>query len=552
MKNLLLIRVAAIVVTTAIAVGSLAGCGAPKMVEQPLVSGEVSLYGEGFWPYWGMISDVGQKLTMFDLVATRGDKLGDIAPDVCTSWEWSADGLTVTLKVRKGLKFHNGEALTAEDVAFSYTEGGMGADSTYKATWDAMIEKVEVVDDYTVAIRTKGKQPFVIYRSSYTFPNMAIIPKDYVTQNNVTVANKRDFFQRNPIGSGPYKFKAHTPGDSFEYEAWVEPGYKHWKGTPQFKYVTLVSMPEESTRVAAIKTGAIDITDIGIESAVELEKAGYTILKGQPWTVDWYMIGAFEPQAIKEGWATTNLKVRQALSYAINREELIKTYFHGLAGFPGPYSFSIDQPNITGSKFDKPNREIYAAYDPAKAKQLLKEANYPSAFAHPEIKILTFPIRGTPYLPELFEILAGYWADVGLQVKVTPYDYARWQVIRHSSKMAQGHAELYGTVSNWRASSGEIPCIQAAYFKSKGEGMDLAYTTLPELDAAIDAAKVETDLVKVKELNDKIVQLMLDTWCAPSIVSVSSMWAISKRVSLEVPISTDMVHKYFVRAKLKK
>src|SRR4029453_8731852 len=137
--------------------------------------------------------------------------------------------------------------------------------ATQAAALRRNVERIEVVDDRTVRVYTKKMQPyFPESLSRAVFQEGQMMPKKYIETAGVQE------FRKKPIGSGPWKFVRSVPGDRIEYEAVT---YPHWRGTPQFKRLTLLLVPEQSTRLAMVRTGEAAIASIGPESIREVEKA---------------------------------------------------------------------------------------------------------------------------------------------------------------------------------------------------------------------------------------------------------------------------------------
>ena len=184
-----------------------------------------------------------------------------------------------------------------------------------------------------------------------------ILPKNYIEKNGV------DNFRKHPIGSGPWKFVKFVSKTSMEMEANTE----HWRQVPAFEKVIDLMVPEESTRIALLKRGEVDIAvGLSLDRVVELKKEGWrTLSAGLPTLMNINFTGTW----LTKG-PTSDIRVRQAMSFAVNRQELCDTYYKGFAK-PGSRWFMEEH----GWGWDpswKPD-----PYDPNKAKALLKEAGYP-------------------------------------------------------------------------------------------------------------------------------------------------------------------------------
>jgi peptide/nickel transport system substrate-binding protein len=181
---------------------------------------------------------------------------GGIGPGVAERWERAADGRSWTFYLRKGQRFHNGDPLTAHDVKFSLERIMLPESiSSGAAALRRAVDRIDVVDDLTVRVHTKGVIPhFAASLSRAVFMEGTVMPKKYIE----AVGTKG--FREKPVGSGPWKFVRSVPGDRIEYEA---VNYPHWRGTPQFKRMTLLLVPEQSTRLAMVRTGEAGIASIG-------------------------------------------------------------------------------------------------------------------------------------------------------------------------------------------------------------------------------------------------------------------------------------------------
>jgi peptide/nickel transport system substrate-binding protein len=278
------------------------------------------------------------------------------APSLAESFTASEDGLTYEFVLRKGATFHNGDPVTSDDVKFSFERYRGASQSLLKQR----VAAVETPDAQHV--RFKLKEPWPDFMTFYAGVTGAawIVPRKYVTQVG------DDGFKKAPIGAGPYRFVSFTPGIELVLEAFEE----YWRKTPPIKRIVMKVIPEESTRLAALKRGEVDIAySIRGELAGELLQTPGLSLK--PVVVQGvfciYFVDQWDP---KSPWH--DVRVRRAANLAIDCKTINEALTMG-------YS------HVTGNPFIPDTYEFYwqppaPVYNPAQAKQLLAEAGYPNGF----------------------------------------------------------------------------------------------------------------------------------------------------------------------------
>src|SRR5262245_11115163 len=172
-----------------------------------------------------------------------GHKMG---PSLAESWEESEDGLDYTFTLRPGLKFHNGDPLTTEDVKFSFERYRGAAASVLHER----VARVEIVDPRVVRFHLKSPWPdFMTFFGSTASAVGLVVPKKYLTQVG------DDGFKKHPIGAGPYKFVSQVPGVEVTLEAFTD----YWRRAPNVKTLVMRSVPEATTRAVMVRTGEADI-----------------------------------------------------------------------------------------------------------------------------------------------------------------------------------------------------------------------------------------------------------------------------------------------------
>lgn len=459
---------------------------------------------------------------------------GGTGPGIAERWQMAPDALSWTLYIRKGIKFHNGADLTAQDVKFTI-ERYMAPEANNPDTRN-MVERVEIVDDYTVRVYSKGRQPYIPYNllNAYRPQQGQVMPKGYFEQYGM------EYFERHPIGSGPFRFVRHVPGDMVEYEALD----KHWRQVSAFKKLSIILIPEVTTRIAMLKTGAVDIIEIGIDSAPEVEAAGMRTRSMDYQDAMVRLYGVYHPKVIAEHMPIADIRVRRALSLAINRDEISKILFYGKSSHPGPSYVSED-----GADIDWPYWKDYAAkiwrYDPGEAQRLLKEAGYPNGFT---IKLYSYPMSGAPYLAKLAEIIQGYWIKIGVKAEILPIDYGSWKKIGNLFKSD----ETFGRASLHRGGRSPIlATVMQGAFSTEGD-TGLLDRAFPEVDKLIADSFTEIDAGKRKEMLAKLMQTVSETYTALALGGVPSLIAIGPRVDIDFATAARGIVVYLEYARHRK
>jgi len=280
-----------------------------------------------------------------------GHKMG---PSLAQSWEESEDGLTYQFRLRSGLKFHNGDPVTTEDVKFSFERyQGAGAQALKEH-----VREVEIVDPLVVRFHLKEPWPdFMTFYGTTATAAGIVMPKKYLTEVG------DDAFKKHPIGAGPYKFVSSKPGIEVVLEA--ESGY--WRRVPAVKTLVMRSVPDATTRVLTVKTGEADIAYALDGSAAEgiKDDPSIKIVATKHASINWIeMTEQWDP---KSPWHDQRLRL--AVNYALDRQAINEV---GCLGFCPPAG--VIMPRV----MDYALQVEPLPYDPQKAKELLAEAGYPN------------------------------------------------------------------------------------------------------------------------------------------------------------------------------
>ena len=297
--------------------------------------------------YTGMLT-FNVAVHMLEPLLMRGEDLQP-KPHLAEKIEFP-DNKTIHLSIRDGVKFHNGDTLTVDDVVFTLQRvSGPDTKSQHKP-YTSAVESVTALDDKTVEIK--------LSESDVTFQGrLALIP---IVPKKVVEASGDEGFDAKPVGTGPYKFVSWKRGDRVTEEAFTD----YWQGSPKINTLVFRGIPEDSTRVAELQTGGLDVaTNIPTQSVPQIKESG----KAQIMTVDSLRTVFIVLNTLEKPF--DDVRMRQAVNYGIDKKLIVDGVLDSY-GKPNSEPFG---PEVFG--YD-PNLEGYYAYDPNKAKQLMKDAGY--------------------------------------------------------------------------------------------------------------------------------------------------------------------------------
>jgi peptide/nickel transport system substrate-binding protein len=390
------------------------------------------------------------------------------APSLAESWSVSKDGLVYEFILRKGTRFHNGDPVTAEDVKFSFER--------YRGTANKMIKDrvaaVEAPDPARVRFRLKQPWPdFLTFYSSATGAGW-IVPKKYVEKVG------DEGFKKAPVGAGPYKFVSFTPGVELVLEAFDQ----YWRKIPSVKRLVFRVISEESTRLAALKRGEVDIVySVRGELAEELQRtAGLTLKPAVLQAPFWlYFPDQWDP---KSPWH--DRRVRLAASLAIDRPTINQALTLGHSKLTG---------NIIPSSFEFFWRPPAPVYNVARAKQLLAEAGYPTGFDAGD-----YYCDGS--YSNLAEAVANNLQAVGIRVKLRPLERAAFF-------SAYSEKKLKNVVQAASGAFGNAATRLEAFVATGGS---YVYGSYPDLDGLFQEQAAELDRKRREATLHRMQQLVLD------------------------------------------
>lgn len=489
---------------------------AALLVMQPIKSfaqdvvpdGEIVTMGAGFGSEipvprlaLGQANDYTQ-LLYDSLIGVAPDGALDPSRGIAEEWEMT-DELTWTFHIRQGVKFHNGDDLTAKDVAFSiWQTAEPDSRSGYADYIREVVKSIDTPDDHTVVVHLNKPS---IYLDRYFTGSLAmIIPKDYYEKVGY------DEFAKHPIGSGPYQWHSQSAGSFLKLEA-VE---NHWQiGVPRFQFMTFQIVPDEATRVAMLQTGEGDITEVSRFRVAELEGMGYRVMI-KPGDTLLNVRGEVQWTAP----AFQDIRFRQALDLAIDKQAILDGIFSGMGKVAVSYPGSIvDTCAAVPTLEPRP-------YDPEKARQLIEEAGLVGyTFTVPSMNR-----AGIPELTQVVEALAGYWQAIGLNpiIRNTTYEAYR-------SQKRNGQVENHMLVMDNSAAESCKSILHelAARFDSEYDsGANIRAEDYPELTAMFRTALETTDDAVVQEQVSKIYRALYDNWFSATIAELDLTVAVSDQV----------------------
>jgi peptide/nickel transport system substrate-binding protein len=422
-----------------------------------------------------------------------------ILPGLATSWR-NVDDKTLELKLRQGVKFTNGEAFDAASAKYSLD---MLIKAAPYSIWSGSFASVEAVG--TDTIRVISKQPTGIVlptlaRGSYMYP--ATYHKE-----------QGEKFGAAPVGTGPYKFVSYEKGSLLTLEA--NPNY--WGGKPTYTKLMFRIIPEEAARVAALKTGEVQlITQISGASIPELSAASNVSLVKRT--------GLRQSAAFFDTTLDTPIKnklVRQALNYAVDKQALVKLFGGEASVLEGQFVTS----GVPGF-----NTSIKAyPYDPAKAKQLLAQAGFPNGFE----TTFAWTIGATALDKEMGQAVAGYFEQVGLKLKQQPLEYATFR-----TTFREGQGKI-GPLFQWALLTPPDPEMTLSIY-----GPGSLYRRFPNggtVDELMTAGAKETDPAKRAKIYSDLLAFWHDDPFGVYLIVPNDLYGAAKNLKGFTPRADQMV-----------
>ncbi|CAN7348899.1 ABC transporter substrate-binding protein [Bosea sp. LjRoot90] len=448
------------------------------------------------------LSNVGTRVTysIFDTLIRR-DFLGasdgggsELKPHLAVKWERvSPQELVVTL--RQGVKFHNGDELTSEDVAYTFRDGRLWGDKAQipgGKPYFGILASVEPIDRYSVRFRTKVADVLLEQRLASWCA--------WIVNKRAYEAMGFEAYSRKPVATGPYRVVSHSAAEATVLEAFDD----YFMGKPTARRVTFRRVPELAARVAGLVAGDYDlITNIPPDQMSVV--GAYKDIDVRSVVLANVHVLAYNEQ----DKVLADKRVRQALNLAIDRQKLVDALWQGTAQVPPSHNFpEYGQMFVEGRKLP---------YDPAKAKALLQQAGYKGE----PIVYRTMANYYTNAL-EAAQILVEQWKAVGINASL--------QVVENSTQMRGAGAQIF----NW-SNSTRLPdplgAIWVAWGPAGEHQISKFWTSAEGFNKAGTALEAEVDPARRKALFTEMLDIWEDEAPATILYQPSEAYAIKKAIA---------------------
>lgn len=411
---------------------------------------------------------------MFNSLLSRDAKF-QFAPDLAESWE-NPDPLTYRFHLRRGVRFHDGRELTSEDVKF--TLDSLADLPTAKKGSFSKLKRVIAADRYTVVCQLS--EPYLEFLTNLVRPAIGIVP----------AGAGPDFFQH-PVGTGPYRLLEFLPERELRLQAFE--GY--FEGAPQVKLLRFRIIPDDTTRALELERGSVDLAlnSVPGDMLLRLQSRPHLRLESAPGIRYQYLAFNLEHPPL------SNVKVRQAIAYALDRDSIIRHLYRNFAR----KASSILPPAHWAYE---PNTRTYE-YDAARARTLLDEAGFPERRQGAAGSRFSIAYTSSPAAENIqqAEIIQSNLRDVGIDVKIRTFELATVLAdVRRGTfdvySLRWVGANLFTDIFSFVFHSRSIPPLGANRGRYRS----------PTVDQLLDQANQTADLTARKEIFSSVQRIVAE------------------------------------------
>jgi peptide/nickel transport system substrate-binding protein len=431
---------------------------------------------------------------IFDKLIQRTAK-GELEPALATSWKWMSDTI-LEFTLRRGVRFHNGDELTADDVKYSFERA---LDPAKKLTWGGQlrgIKTVQIFDAATVRVITEKPLPALVR----LLAGFAIVPRRYVE----SVGDQA--FAAAPVGTGPWRFVEWKRDQHIRLEAFDQ----HWRGKPPFRYLVVRGVPDVGTRMAELKTGGVDLVWWPPADLIpELARQPNLHISSVPGTRVHYVALDMRVPPFD------NKLVRQAANYAIDKQALIQKLMDGRA---------VQVPTVLSPLVFAYDGDVTPyPHDPRRARELLAQAGYPNGVD------ITLHCACSNY-QTIFEAMGQMLTDAGIRTTTKRWEFgpAWWKFFQGEGKATHGYY--------WDLARGDLDpagTLYSLYHTEPAAWVGKWYARVAGLDALIDQAQTTPDPHQRQQIYVRIQRLIREEAPTIFLFAQHQTLAMSKRLEYQ-------------------
>ena len=472
---------------------------------------------------------------IFDTLVWSGDNL-QIEPGLAESWK-PLDDTTWEFKLRKGVKFHDGSDFTAADVKFSIERIPEVTGPTTLMIYVSRVQEVIIVDDHTVHMKTDGPAATLPNNFVRLFIVSHKAAADYSTKDTAAEGFNSG---KATIGTGPYKYVSWEPKGDLVLERFDD----YWRGKGDWATVVRKEMPNDSSRLAALKSGQVDLINYVSSAdwlALQRDSTVETVLADSVYVMNLQLDQrAKTPKVydndgnVLEKNPLTDIKVRQAIDLSIDRQGMVDVVLEGL----GTPARQVMSEGFFGSSENVP----WPTHDPAKAKTLLAEAGFPDGF---KMDLYCTSDR-LPGDGAICQGLGQMFAKIGISTNVNA-------ISRSVYFPAQSKREYSAFMNGWGTLTGEASYTLGSLAHSPAPDLKLGafnrtdYAN-PKVDALIQEASTELDDGKRRALYEQAMETAMADKVLIPIVTLQAVWAAKAGALKMAPRSDEDTLAYFIKS----